>query len=141
MQITWDRFAVPTITGDDDLDVVRGVGYAQAVAVANDVLELYGLARGKAASYWGPDFFGEDTFTDGLLTQGAEGYQLTWMDAKVGDWVVTPRRGKPVAKLVPAGPGFDRVKAREAIAGLLEASRGITLGGLKIKDLISEGRS
>ncbi|MDP1880750.1 MAG: amylo-alpha-1,6-glucosidase, partial [Parachlamydiaceae bacterium] len=33
---------------------------------------------------------------DGLLKQGAEGYQLTWMDAKVGDWVVTPRRGKPV---------------------------------------------
>ncbi|HTI38611.1 MAG TPA: amylo-alpha-1,6-glucosidase [Vicinamibacterales bacterium] len=34
--------------------------------------------------------------SDGLLTQGAEGYQLTWMDAKVGDWVVTPRRGKAV---------------------------------------------
>jgi predicted glycogen debranching enzyme len=33
---------------------------------------------------------------DGLLTQGAEGYALTWMDAKVGDWVVTPRRGKAV---------------------------------------------
>jgi predicted glycogen debranching enzyme len=33
---------------------------------------------------------------DGLLCQGAEGYQLTWMDAKVGDWVVTPRRGKAV---------------------------------------------
>ena len=33
---------------------------------------------------------------DGLLAQGAEGYQLTWMDAKVGDWVVTPRRGKAV---------------------------------------------
>ena len=33
---------------------------------------------------------------DGLLSQGAEGYQLTWMDAKVDDWVVTPRRGKPV---------------------------------------------
>ena len=33
---------------------------------------------------------------DGLLTQGAEGYQLTWMDAKVGDWVVTPRRGKAI---------------------------------------------
>jgi glycogen debranching enzyme len=31
---------------------------------------------------------------DGLLIQGAEGYQLTWMDAKVGDRVVTPRRGK-----------------------------------------------
>jgi predicted glycogen debranching enzyme len=33
---------------------------------------------------------------DGLFTQGEEGYQLTWMDAKVGDWVVTPRRGKAV---------------------------------------------
>jgi len=33
---------------------------------------------------------------DGLLHQGQEGYQLTWMDAKVGDWVVTPRRGKAV---------------------------------------------
>jgi predicted glycogen debranching enzyme len=33
---------------------------------------------------------------DGLLRQGAPGYPLTWMDAKVGDWVVTPRRGKAV---------------------------------------------
>jgi predicted glycogen debranching enzyme len=33
---------------------------------------------------------------DGLLSQGEEGYQLTWMDAKVDDWVVTPRRGKAV---------------------------------------------
>ncbi|HWP01279.1 MAG TPA: amylo-alpha-1,6-glucosidase [Methylococcus sp.] len=33
---------------------------------------------------------------DGLLRAGQEGVQLTWMDAKVGDWVVTPRRGKPV---------------------------------------------
>jgi predicted glycogen debranching enzyme len=33
---------------------------------------------------------------DRLLRQGAEGYQLTWMDAKVDDWIVTPRRGKAV---------------------------------------------
>src|SRR5216110_558448 len=33
---------------------------------------------------------------DGLLVQGEEGYQLTWMDAKMDDWVVTPRRGKAV---------------------------------------------
>jgi len=33
---------------------------------------------------------------DGLLVQGQKGYQLTWMDAKVDDWVVTPRRGKAV---------------------------------------------
>ena len=33
---------------------------------------------------------------DGLLNAGEDGVQLTWMDAKVGDWVVTPRHGKPV---------------------------------------------
>jgi predicted glycogen debranching enzyme len=33
---------------------------------------------------------------DGLLTSGEPGVQLTWMDAKVGDWVVTPRTGKAV---------------------------------------------
>ena len=33
---------------------------------------------------------------DGLLRAGEAGVQLTWMDAKVGDWVVTPRIGKPV---------------------------------------------
>jgi predicted glycogen debranching enzyme len=33
---------------------------------------------------------------DGLLACGEHGVQLTWMDAKVGDWVVTPRIGKPV---------------------------------------------
>ena len=32
----------------------------------------------------------------GLLKQGEEGYQLTWMDAMVDGWVVTPRRGKAV---------------------------------------------
>jgi glycogen debranching enzyme len=33
---------------------------------------------------------------DGLLYAGDTGLQLTWMDAKVGDWVVTPRTGKPI---------------------------------------------
>ena len=33
---------------------------------------------------------------DGLLQAGTAGVQLTWMDAKVNDWVVTPRQGKPV---------------------------------------------
>ena len=58
-----------------------------------------------------------------------------------GKQVLITRRGKPVAKLVPAGLSFDRESARRAVAGLLEASRGVTLGGLKIKDLIDEGRS
>ncbi|MGE3278014.1 MAG: amylo-alpha-1,6-glucosidase [Vicinamibacterales bacterium] len=40
--------------------------------------------------------FGIHVEDDGLLSQGEEGYQLTWMDAKVDGWVVTPRRGKAV---------------------------------------------
>jgi predicted glycogen debranching enzyme len=40
--------------------------------------------------------FGIGMDQDGLLRAGVPGRQLTWMDAKVGDWVVTPRIGKPV---------------------------------------------
>ena len=40
--------------------------------------------------------FGIRADEDGLLRAGVPGLQLTWMDAKVGDWVVTPRIGKPV---------------------------------------------
>ncbi len=40
--------------------------------------------------------FGIRVDQDGLLTQGDPQLPLTWMDAKVADWVVTPRRGKPV---------------------------------------------
>ncbi len=54
--------------------------------------------------------------------------------------VTITKRGVPVAKLVPAGPAFDREKARQAAAGLRRASRGTTLGGLAIKDLVNEGR-
>jgi predicted glycogen debranching enzyme len=50
------------------------------------------VERHIAGTRWG---IGVDQ-KDGLLRQGAPGYQLTWMDAKVGDWVVTPRRGKAV---------------------------------------------
>jgi predicted glycogen debranching enzyme len=40
--------------------------------------------------------YGIHVDSDGLLSAGEPGVQLTWMDAKVGDWVVTPRYGKPV---------------------------------------------
>ncbi|MEA2649918.1 MAG: hypothetical protein QOG61_2353, partial [Candidatus Binataceae bacterium] len=54
--------------------------------------------------------------------------------------IVITRHGKAVARLVSAEPGFDRKKAKRAAAGLCEASEGIMLRGLKIKDLINEGR-
>jgi len=40
--------------------------------------------------------FGIRMDIDGLLAAGEPGVQLTWMDARIGDWVVTPRIGKPV---------------------------------------------
>lgn len=48
------------------------------------------------AGYAGGTRFGIAADADGLLRAGVPGQQLTWMDAKVGDWVVTPRIGKPV---------------------------------------------
>src|SRR5262249_16130064 len=49
-----------------------------------------------AMHHRGTRFRSEVDTADGLLLQGVPGYQLTWMDAKVGDLVVTPRRGKAV---------------------------------------------
>jgi prevent-host-death family protein len=57
-----------------------------------------------------------------------------------GREVTITRRGVAVAKLVPMTPGFDREKARRAAEGLRQTSRGATLGGLTIKDLVDEGR-
>ena len=66
------------------------------------------------------------------------GTLLDWVER--GEEVLITRRGKAVARLVPAEPGFDRAKARRAADGILDARRGVTLGGLKIKDLVDEGR-
>ncbi|MBV9757124.1 MAG: type II toxin-antitoxin system prevent-host-death family antitoxin [Alphaproteobacteria bacterium] len=57
-----------------------------------------------------------------------------------GAEIVITRRGKPVARLVPATPGFDREKARGAAAGLREIGRTATLGGIRIRELIEDGR-
>jgi len=51
---------------------------------------------------------------DGLLSAGEPGVQLTWMDAKVGDWVVTPRRGKPVEI---QALWYNALKIMEELAG------------------------
>ncbi len=55
---------------------------------------------------------------DGLLYAGGPGVQLTWMDAKIGDWVVTPRAGKPVEinalwiNALETMAGFSRLLAK-----------------------------
>ncbi|MDX2166103.1 MAG: amylo-alpha-1,6-glucosidase [Deltaproteobacteria bacterium] len=60
---------------------------AAALRAAVDAI-LHGYANGTR--------FGIRADADGLLAAGVPGVQLTWMDARVGDWVVTPRIGKPV---------------------------------------------
>lgn len=57
-----------------------------------------------------------------------------------GEEVAITRRGKRIARLVPDKAEHDREKARQAVEAILEMSKGVTLGGLKIKDLINEGR-
>jgi predicted glycogen debranching enzyme len=57
---------------------------------------LYGVLTGIIDWHRRGTRFGIRVDTDGLLHAGEAGVQLTWMDAKVGDLVVTPRRGKPV---------------------------------------------
>ncbi len=57
-----------------------------------------------------------------------------------GGEVLITRRGRPVARLVPVDVGFDRAKAKRAADGLRAASRGLSLDGLSLKQLISEGR-
>jgi len=73
-------FEAARALGDDEW--VR----AKLLPVFRDIIEWH--VRGTR--------YGIHVDSDGLLAAGEPGVQLTWMDAKVGDWVVTPRHGKPV---------------------------------------------
>ena len=66
------------------------------------------------------------------------GTLLDWVAG--GEEVVITRRGKAIARLVPAEAGIDQAKAQRAVEGILATRRGVTLGGLKLKDLVEEGR-
>lgn len=67
------------------------------------------------------------------------GQLLDWVEH--GEEVTITRHGKEVARLVPAKGGFNREVARAAAQRIRAMSKGVTLGGLKIKDLVNEGRS
>jgi predicted glycogen debranching enzyme len=57
---------------------------------------LWSAVEAIVSGYAGGTRYSIRADADGLLACGVPGVQLTWMDAKVGDWVVTPRIGKPV---------------------------------------------
>jgi prevent-host-death family protein len=57
-----------------------------------------------------------------------------------GEEITITRHGVPVARLVPARKTATREQRRAAIDSWIELSKGLSLGGLKIRDLINEGR-
>src|SRR5262249_14802418 len=71
---------------------------AYHAAASDDALirELYPLLKSIITWHEHGTRHGIRVTPGGLLTAGEPGVQLTWMDAKIGDWVVTPRQGKPV---------------------------------------------
>jgi prevent-host-death family protein len=58
-----------------------------------------------------------------------------------GEEIVITRRGKPVARLVPASTGFNREAAKAAAERIVARQKGVVLGKVTIKDLINEGRA
>lgn len=99
-----DRGDVPEFNAVDAAlwFVIAAHEYVAARADAGELVPAEEQARLRTAidailaGYAGGTRFGIRCDADGLLAAGAPGVQLTWMDAKVGDWVVTPRIGKPV---------------------------------------------
>jgi len=59
---------------------------------------------------------------------------------EAGEEIAITRRGKVVARLVPAAPEEAEQRARKAIAGLRSSRKGVSLGGLNSRDLVREGR-
>lgn len=57
-----------------------------------------------------------------------------------GEEILITRRGRAVARLVPAESGFDRIRAQRAVDGILQTRRGVSLGGISTKELVNEGR-
>lgn len=66
------------------------------------------------------------------------GQLLDWVAA--GEEVVITRRGKVVARVIPPASVVDHAAALAAADRIRARRRGVTLDGLKIKDLVSEGR-
>lgn len=61
-------------------------------------------------------------------------------EVRQGGEIVITVRGNPVARLVPFQSKPDPKAAEAALDRILERSRGVTLGGIRIRDLIDEGR-
>ena len=66
------------------------------------------------------------------------GTLLDWVES--GEEIIITRRGKAVARLIPNVTSVDRETAARAAANIIARRKGVTLGGLKIKDIVKEGQ-
>jgi acyl-homoserine lactone acylase PvdQ len=82
-EILWDSYGVPHIYGVDAPSVFYGYGWAQAHSHGDEVLRLYGEARGKGAEYFGPDY--EET-TIWLLGNSVPERSQLWYDQQSPDF-------------------------------------------------------
>jgi acyl-homoserine lactone acylase PvdQ len=78
-EILWDRYGVPHIYGRDTAAVFYGYGYAQAQSHGDEILRLYGEARGRGAEYWGQPY---EATTIWLLKNDVPARSKQWYDAQ-----------------------------------------------------------
>lgn len=78
-EILWDRYGVPHIYGTTTAAVFHGYGYAQAQSHGDEILRLYGEARGRGAEYWGANY--EDTAA-WLVKNDVPARSKRWYDAQ-----------------------------------------------------------
>jgi prevent-host-death family protein len=62
------------------------------------------------------------------------------LQVEAGQEIIITKHGTPIAKLGPVKRKHTRAERRSAIEAIKELSKGVSLGGLKIRDLIEEGR-
>jgi predicted glycogen debranching enzyme len=118
---TADTGSLEYNTVDGTLWFVHAVGRHVEVTGDDDLgAELAPVLAGIVQHHLGGTRYGIRVDSDGLLTQGADGVALTWMDARVDGVPVTQRAGKPVEvnalwlRALDVAGGFDDVRARAA---------------------------
>lgn len=82
-EILWDRYGVPHIYGRSTSAVFHGFGYAQARSHGDEILRLYGEARGLGAEYWGAKY--EDT-TKWVIQNGIPARARVWYEAQTPEF-------------------------------------------------------
>ena len=97
--------------------VEAAAAYIDATADHATLRKLWPSLQAVVAGYRDGTRYGIHMDADGTIVASAPGVQLTWMDAKVGDWVVTPRMGKPVEVSALWYNALERMTALAALIG------------------------